>query len=554
MPQFIPESLENRRYFAALPPSAEETYEIELINRDRANPTLAALRYGISLNEGLAGNQISTTAKQPVALNAFLIDSSYGHAVWMQQNGQVSLVGANGTLPQDRMIAAGYPFTGTSSSAESVQELPATKVPPPSQTQIDQMHANWFQDVISNTRQDRINMMTDGLEEAGAGFSSGPFGSSGGGGGQAPTPGPDGIAGVIDYAVSTGNTGGDQFLVGVAYNDANANGFYDIGEGLRNVTVSARRLSDNVIFSTTTYGPVVFADSGGANSGAYTLRLPAGIYDVTATGGGLGNVQVQYPAVVVNTRNVKRDFTPQQQTSPPSPPPSGGGVIPPGTPSPITLRGDLKGKVWVDKNGDGKKDKEVDRDVIFGVKVYLDLNKNGQRDSNEQFGTVLVSQKGTWRIVGVSPGIYQVGVEAPTGYRVSIPDEGFRTVTVVSGKQKSVKTFLVTPRTIISGTVFRDDNGDGIFQENVEKGRKDWRVYLDLNNDGVWQRETEPSRKTDSQGKYSFRDLLPATYTLRVIPQVGYLQTLPANNGFYVVQLPSDGLSVMNRDFGEKKL
>src|SRR3954465_5964762 len=110
MPQFISESLEDRRYFAALPPSAEETYEIELINRDRANPPLAALRYGINLNEGLNGNQISTTAKQPVSLNAFLIDSSYTHSLWMQQNAQVSLVGANGTLPQDRMIAAGYPF------------------------------------------------------------------------------------------------------------------------------------------------------------------------------------------------------------------------------------------------------------------------------------------------------------------------------------------------------------------------------------------------------------------------------------------------------------
>src|SRR5206468_2769318 len=115
----------------------EETYELELINRDRANPPLAALRYGINLNEGLAGNQITTTAKQPVSLNAFLIDSSYGHSLFLQNNGQVSLVGANGSLPMDRMIAAGYVFSGSSSSAESVQEFATGNVPPPKQAQID---------------------------------------------------------------------------------------------------------------------------------------------------------------------------------------------------------------------------------------------------------------------------------------------------------------------------------------------------------------------------------------------------------------------------------
>lgn len=547
MPNIKPESLESRILFAALPPSAEETYELELINRDRANPQIAALRYGINLNEGLPGTQITTAAKQPLALNANLIDSSFLHSIYLQQNGIVSLVGANGSLPQDRMITAGYLFTGNSAFAESVQELPAGNSTPPTQQQIDLLHSNWFTDVMSNTRQDRTAMMTDQYKEAGASFTSGPFGGNGGGNGNG---GPPGIAGVIDYAVSTGNANGDQFLCGVAYNDANGNGFYDIGEGLGNVTVTARRLTDNATFTTSTYGAVNFKDSAGDPSGAYTLRLTAGIYDVTATGGGLGNVQVQYPAVVMSNRNVKRDFTPQQQTSPPSPPPSGG-LIPPGTANPITLRGDLQGKVYIDKNGNGRRDKDVDTDVIKGVRVFADLNKNNNFDSNEPFGNVL--SNGTWNMTGLSTGIYRISLVPPAGYRISVPDTGFRMVTVVSGKLKKVKTFLITPRTIISGTVFRDDNGDGVFNTN-EKGRSGWRVYLDLNNDGVWQKETEPSRKTDPQGKYAFRDLLPGTYTVRIIPRVGYLQTKPASNGFYVVQLPADGFAVMNRDFGEKLL
>src|SRR4051812_30646783 len=108
------EWLETRLLFIALPPSAEETYGIELVNRARANPVLEALRYGINLNEGLPTNPITTTAKQPLALSAFLIDSAYYHSVYLQQAGVISQVGQGGSLPQDRMIQSGYVFTGTS--------------------------------------------------------------------------------------------------------------------------------------------------------------------------------------------------------------------------------------------------------------------------------------------------------------------------------------------------------------------------------------------------------------------------------------------------------
>jgi hypothetical protein len=547
MPQSIPETLESRILFAALPPSAEETYVVELLNRARANPALEALRYGINLNEGLATGAITTTPKQPLAMNGFLLDSSYVHALYLQPAGLVTVVGANGSLPMARMITSGYVFSVNGSGVETVQELQIGNSTPPKQVQIDQLHANLFTDVMSNIRQDRIFLMTDQYKEIGPALVSGLFG-----GGGAQSGNPPGIAEVLDYAVSPGNSAGDAFLCGVAYNDADGDGFYDVGEGLGNVNVSARRLSDNAIFRTTTYGALFYNDSAGAPSGGYTLRLQPGTYDVIATGGGLGNVQVQYPAVVIGARNVKRDFTPQQQTSPPSPPPTGGGVIPPGTPNPVTNRGDLRGKVFVDQNGNGKRDRDVDTSVIKGIKVYVDLNKNNNRDSDEPFGVVLAN--GTWNIVGLFSGIKRVSLEPPIGYRISVPDQGFRDVVLSAGRLKTVKAFLVTPRTIIAGTVFRDDNGNGVFDTNVEKGRSGWRVFLDLNNDGVWQRETEPSRRTDSQGKYAFRDLVASTYTIRVIPRVGYLQTKPANNGFYVVQLPVTGLSALDNDFGEKLL
>jgi len=545
MPLSFFESLENRVLFIAQAPTIEEVYLWELVNRARANPTLEAARYGINLNEGLNPGQITTTAKQPTAINAFLENSSNVQARFIRQNANITLVGQNGSLPMDRMIQAGYTFGGPAQgSAENVHALvggAGTQMY--TMAKLDQIHQELFVDAISAMRTDRLNILSDGFREIGVGLDAGPWGGGGGGGGGNAQ---EAIAAVEDFALSTGNALGDVFITGIAYNDANGNQFGEYGElgtgvngnNLGTVTVSARRLSDNVTFTTTTFTN---------GSGAYSLRVAPGTYDVIATGNNLGTVR--YPAVVVGSKNIQRDFTPQQSTGTIPTPGSSGPT--PNTPNPITLTGDLQGKVYVDKNGNGKRDKNVDSEVVTGVKVFVDLNKDNVRESNEPFANVLA--KGTWNITGLATGIYHVSVVPPDGWRISVPDQGFREVTVAAGKLTKVKTFLITPRTIIAGTVYRDDNGDGA-QSTVEKGLRNWRVYLDLNNDGVWQRETEPSRKTDKQGKYSFRDLVPATYTLRVIPQVGYLQTQPGNNGFYVVQIPAEGFSVLNRDFGEQLL
>src|SRR5437762_2409230 len=70
-PQILP--LESRRLLAASYPTNAEQYLIELVNRARANPTAEAALFGISLNEGLTAGTISATAKQPLAINPYLV-------------------------------------------------------------------------------------------------------------------------------------------------------------------------------------------------------------------------------------------------------------------------------------------------------------------------------------------------------------------------------------------------------------------------------------------------------------------------------------------------
>jgi subtilase family serine protease len=85
----------------------------------------------------------------------------------------------------------------------------------------------------------------------------------------------------------------------VAFDDSVRNDdFYEIGEGMANLTVTATRVFDGMVFTTTTTA-----------SGGYSMELPAATYDVTVSGPGLTQPISQTGVVLVN-QNVKADFTP----------------------------------------------------------------------------------------------------------------------------------------------------------------------------------------------------------------------------------------------------
>lgn len=537
------ENLEQRQYFASVPPSAYEQYMIELFNRARANPVLEALRYGIDLNEGLnQGFQITTAAKQPYAPNGFLVSSARGHANWMRINGQVSYVGANGTIPEDRMEIEGYVFSG--SAQGSAENVAALQDPNPYTgdltDEIDTIYRNWFLDTAFTNRPNRVNIMAEGFKEMGAGIVTGLWDLG-------DNVDEYGLAAVTDLALSTGNANGDVFLTGVAYDDLDDNNFYSpyvattpaagVSEGLGGVTITARNIADNTTYTTTTFG-----------SGGYSLRLQPGQYDIIATGGGLGGT-VRYPVVVIGSRNVKRDFTPDMVGSNA---PAPGTTTPPPTTNPITLTGDLRGKVYFDADGDGRRDNEDDPEVLAGIRVYLDKNNNDRLDAGDTFA--VTQANGAYRIVGQQPGIYTLRVDTPDGFRVSSPNEGEFLVKINRQRQSRVRAIALTEQTLIAGRVYRDTNANGVFDTTTDRGMGNRRVYIDLNNDGVWQREIEPSRRTNREGKYGFRELLPGTFVVRIVPRAGYLPTQPVGGGGYTVSLTASGIGVRGIDFGERLL
>ena len=279
------EAMEVRCLLAAASPTAFDQYLLELVNRARANPAVEAARLGIDLNEGLAAGAISAAAKQPLAMNPYIIDAAQLHSQWMLDNDVFSHTGSGGSTPGDRMGSAGYVFSGSWSWGENIA-WSGTSGTPNVADYVAQLHANLFIDTGIAGRGHRLNLLAPGFRAVGMGVKTGVF-----------TSGADynAVMATQDFAYS----GSSYFLTGVAYTDAvTPDSFYTPGEGLGNISISARRTSDSAVFAVTTWG-----------SGGYSLALPAGTYTLTASGAALGGT-VTVSNVVMGAQNLKQDILP----------------------------------------------------------------------------------------------------------------------------------------------------------------------------------------------------------------------------------------------------
>jgi len=201
--------------------TAAEQYMLELINRARLDPLAEAARYGIDLNQGLAPGTITASAKQVLAPNAALDQAAEAHSQWMLNTDIFSHTGVGNSTAGDRMMAAGYVFTGTWSWAENLHWYGTTGALN-LEAVIGLQHQGLFESASH-----RVNIFAPQMREIGIAQVGGQFTSGG-----------------ITYNASmvTQNfalSGTTVFVTGVAYTDRNADAFYGIGEGLGGITVTA---------------------------------------------------------------------------------------------------------------------------------------------------------------------------------------------------------------------------------------------------------------------------------------------------------------------------
>ena len=294
-------------------PSAYEQYLLELINAERAK-----------------------TGAQALAFDGALNDAADNHNAWMIATDSFSHTGSGGSSSVDRVRAAGYVLDTPWTVAENIANA-TTRSPTGYQDEVFLLHNG-----LMNSPGHKANILNGSFREVGVSYQIGEYAGR-------------------EYAWTTEDfvkSGSSIFLTGVAYSDTDKDNFYDPGEGLGGLGVSAVSTSGGQTFSTTTM------DAGG-----YDLVLSSGSYNVTFSGSGFAS-WTQH--ITIAGGNVKLDLVnPATATNPPPSPP-------PPPPPPPPQQNEISGTA----NGDTLNG-TAGADHIKGLLGADKLNGNDGNDSLE---------------------------------------------------------------------------------------------------------------------------------------------------------------------------
>ncbi|MDR3431263.1 MAG: SdrD B-like domain-containing protein, partial [Rouxiella aceris] len=294
--------------------------------------------------------------------------------------------------------------------------------------------------------------------------------------------------------------------------DKNANGLQDAGEtGLNNVTVKLLDSTGNTVLSTTTTNA----------SGNYSFaNLTPGNYMVQFVAPG-GYLISPYQQGSDTTKDSNADLSTGKTvlitvTSGQNDTSWDAGLYQ------LATLGDY---VWLDSNGNGLQD--AGEPALSGVTVNL-LNSSG----TTTLATTTTDSNGKYSFTNLTPGSYHVGFVAPSGYAITLYQQGSNTaidsnadqtngitsqITLISNQTDlSWDAGLYQPATL-GDFVWVDTNGNGI-QDAGEPGLSGVTVNL-LGSDGT---SVLASATTDSNGKYSFSNLIPGSYHIGFVPPSGY--------------------------------
>ncbi|RCK73937.1 MAG: carbonic anhydrase [Ignavibacteriae bacterium] len=194
---------------------------------------------------------------------------------------------------------------------------------------------------------------------------------------------------------------------------------------------------------------------------------------------------------------------------------------------------------------------------ISGMK-FNDLNGNGVKDEGEPplanwkiklTGTTTKStftdENGNYSFTNLMMGTYTISESLQVGWVQTYPSGGSYTVVLASGIDTSGFNFGNMQLNSISGMKFNDLNGNGIKDEG-EVGLAGWKIYL--------SGAKIDSTLTNTNGEYSFNNLMLGSYTISEALQPGWLQTYPASPGIYEVTFTEGGTFVTEKDFGNYQL
>ena len=325
------EALESRSLMAGTPPTDLEQYMLELINRTRADPAaegqrlLALAQTNPLIHQATAGEnlnlfdqEISSHAPEPpLAFDPRLIDAALAEdALMLAKNAQQHSSPGFLNNPSVAVDTDGQAYFPTGSSqwatGENIFAYSGAVNPTSATNYADFFEAGFLLDWGNPDFGHLKNLLAPGPAEAN--FSAGvyPFNEVGVGivAGSPTTGSPTGLnVGPELVTQEFGWRQGNAFLTGTFSKDLAGTGFYQPGEGLGGVTVTASGTTGQGTFQARTW-----------SSGGYSLQLPPGTYQVTASGGNIPTTQAR--TVTIGQDNVEWEvgFTGQTAKAP--------GVIP----------------------------------------------------------------------------------------------------------------------------------------------------------------------------------------------------------------------------------
>jgi hypothetical protein len=279
-------------------PTPEEQLYVEMINRARANPAAEGVLLATTtdpevvsaydfFNVDLALLQVQfalIAPTPPLALNAQLTTAARRHTQDMFDNSFQGHTGTDNTSPSQRVTQSGYIW---SRSGENVYA---------SARSVFHGHAGFEVDWgfgaggMQSPTGHRNSIHNAVFREIGVGVVLGSNEPDPG----STIPGSTSVGPQLVTQELATHQGDTPFITGVVYFDLNGNNFYDIGEGIGGVNVSANGVSVQTVT---------------ARSGGYSLPVPGnGIYTVTFSGANLANFS--QPVTVASLQNQKLDFRP----------------------------------------------------------------------------------------------------------------------------------------------------------------------------------------------------------------------------------------------------
>jgi hypothetical protein len=235
---------------------------------------------------------------------------------------------------------------------------------------------------------------------------------------------------------------------GSVFQDLNGNSFFDLGEGLPNITVFLDDNGDGLpgdleqVRLTDFNGEYTFAD---LPEGSFTLDqvTPPGFNEPVGVPISLATTGDPNERIDVNILNTN--------------------LTPPTTPAPTT--GVIRGAVYVDNNRNqiyepfGELGEPTLAEGFPKATVYIDLNNSGFREPSEPFSET--NEAGFYFFGDLPPGSYLLKAEIPSGFELLGDNPIVAPVAAATVNELDIP--VIDPNSVY-GRVIRDLNGDGLPQ------------------------------------------------------------------------------------------